>query len=309
MWLSEYVPNAVHFKQRLDETTDDQFLKEFGKADYLFAGHEYFDKKKQTDSFFKVANKLASYVLHPYEFGPESVFDGQRAFLFCYSEEMRKKYAEQKPIQLFLYHSGVGEVAYLTANPKPYLVWMGRLDAQKAPHYAILAAEILGKEIKVLGKSVYDAEYSEKYKTILEKPHVKLCGVVFGDEKMKLLSEAECALYTCSKEYCEAGAGTLGEILCSGVPLAGMTWKGDDAVSEAVSIPLLGSVAHVHEGMTDDEIARALASSVKECLGLDRSRIYQIAHEQYDMERLMRQMMKTMDGAIPTSFITSPSPR
>lgn len=296
LWLPEHTPRAIHFPKRLDASTVDEFLAIHGKADYLFAGHEYFDKKYYTDAFFRAAHKLSSYVLHPYDFGPDAVFDAKRAFLFCYSDEMRERYLAHKPIQLFLYHSGVGEEAYLTPSPKDYLVWMGRLDAHKAPHYAILAADLLGMPIKILGKSVYDETYAQRQKETLAMPHVQLLGTVFGPEKMKLLSEAKVALYTCSADYSEAGAGTLGEILCSGVPIAGMSWKGNDAVCAAVSRPELGRIIRATTAMSDHAIAGLLADAVHACSSLDREQIRSLACRQYDMNESMKTMMRIMDS-------------
>ncbi|KKR72162.1 MAG: hypothetical protein UU15_C0034G0021, partial [Candidatus Levybacteria bacterium GW2011_GWC2_40_7] len=84
------------FVKRLDESTADEFVCEFGKVDYLFAGHEYFGNPKYDQAFLRVANKLMSYLLHPYNFDGV-VFDGKKKHLFCYSDEMVEKYKEQSP--------------------------------------------------------------------------------------------------------------------------------------------------------------------------------------------------------------------
>lgn len=139
---------------------------------------------------------------------------------------MVEMYKEQKPIKHLLFHSGVGEEPFFTLKPKNYLLWIGRIDYDKSPHYAILAAKKLGIPLYLLGKSVYQREYEVSYSTFLNDSIVKRCGVVFGKKKMKIISEALCGIYSLSPKFIEAGAGVLGEIIASGVPLAGMTWRG-----------------------------------------------------------------------------------
>lgn len=89
LWLPEYVPKAKHFSKRLGLNTYNEFLSKFGKFDFLFAGHEYFDKDEWVMPFKKCADTLISYQLHPYKYKKIS-FDGKKKILFCYSDEMVK---------------------------------------------------------------------------------------------------------------------------------------------------------------------------------------------------------------------------
>ncbi len=295
-WLPQYVPLAKYFKPRLDWTTADLFLQKFNKADYLFAGNEYFDKDKYNKAFFKVADILISYQSHPYEYDGKVAFDGKKKFLFCYSDEMMERYKKQSPFKLLLYHSGVDEVAYLTKKPKDYLIWIGRIDTDKSPHYAVLTAGKLNIPLYILGKSKYQANYKKEYKDILSSSIVKKCGVVFKKEKMKLLSEALCGIYTIGPNYAEAGAGVLGEMLCSGIPIAGMTWKGNDAVCEAVDDKRLGRVVLVNRKMDDNEIAEELTEAIKYCLTLDREKIFKLANDKYNMKKLIGKMFRIIES-------------
>ena len=108
LWLPEYVPHSEYFPKRLDESTYEEFLETYGKCDYLFAGHEYFDKDEWVRPFEKCADILFSYQLHPYEYKKNS-FNAKDKFLFCYSDEMLKRYKDQKPLKALLFHSGVHE--------------------------------------------------------------------------------------------------------------------------------------------------------------------------------------------------------
>lgn len=68
LWLPKYVPKAKYYPKRLDISSYKEFISRYGKMDYLFAGHEYFDKDEYTIPFSEVAKKLISYQLHPYTY-------------------------------------------------------------------------------------------------------------------------------------------------------------------------------------------------------------------------------------------------
>ena len=294
LWLHRYVPKARHYKKRLNKENVSDFLNKFGQVDYLFAGHEYFDKDEYIYTFEKVSKASISYLLHHYDFKKKS-FDGKNKFLFCYSDEMLKKYKQQSPYKLLLYHGGINERPYLKKKPKNYLVWIGRIDEDKSPHYAILASNKLNIPIYILGKTIYQPEYEEKYQKLLSLDNVTLKGVVTGSKKMKLISEALCGVYTCGPNYFEAGAGVLGEMLRSGIPIAGISWKGNDAVCEAVDRPELGAVAKINSEMNEDEVVNQLVLMIKKCLSLDRVEIFEIANKKYEMKRLIKEVFEIVD--------------
>ncbi|MEI6237958.1 MAG: hypothetical protein WCP15_00295 [bacterium] len=295
LWLPKYLPSARYFPTRLDVDSVDDFIKIFGKVDYLFAGHEYFDKDNYVNAFLKVSNKLISYQGNTYKYCRKS-YDAERVFLFCYSDQMISLYKDQLPKKVLSYHSGVDEICYLTEKPKNYLVWIGRIDTDKSPHYAALASKVIGIPLYILGESKYQKDYEEKYKYIFSDSNVQRKGVVYGPEKMKLLSEATCGIYTLGKDYTEAGAGVLGEILRSGIPLAAISWKGNDAVCEAVDDDRLGKVELINEGETEEQIVGKLVKSIRYCLELDRKEIYKLANEKYDPMSLAEKMFRIIDG-------------
>lgn len=295
LWLPEYLPKAKYFPKRLDNNSVNNFINKFGKVDYLFAGHEYFDKDNYVDAFLKVAKKLISYQGNTYKYSKKS-YDAKRIFLFCYSDQMMKLYKNQSPEKVLSYHSGVDEICYLTEKPKKYLIWIGRIDTDKSPHYAALASKAIGIPLYILGESKYQKSYEEKYKDVLSDSNVSRKGVVYGPKKMKLLSEALCGIYTLGKEYTEAGAGVLGEILRSGVPLAAISWKGNDAVCEAIDNDKLGKVALVCEDEADDQIINKLVENIQYCLKLDRKEIYKLANKKYNPTKLAEKMFRIVDG-------------
>ncbi|MBU2578844.1 glycosyltransferase [Patescibacteria group bacterium] len=289
LWLPEYVPRAKYFPKRLNSKNCDEFLEKYGKFDYLFAGHEYFDKDEWVIPFEKCADILISYQLHPYSY-KKVCFDGKKKILFCYSEQMMRDYKDQKPIKALLFHGGVNEESYFIKKSENYLLWIGRIDKDKAPHYAVEVSKILGIPLYILGKTIYQPEYFEFYKEKFQSDNVKMLGVKFGSEKMDIITKASCAIYTLDKNYSEAGAGVLGEILSCGVPIAGMTWVGNDAICEAVDDDKLGKVIDASK-IVEDEIPLYLSEAVKYCLKLDREKVYEFGSRKYNPHKLVKNLL------------------
>ncbi|MCF7820225.1 MAG: hypothetical protein K9M44_02005 [Candidatus Pacebacteria bacterium] len=208
---------------------------------------------------------------------------------------MYLRYIKQKPNKLLLFHTGVGETPRFTLNPKKYLLWLGRIDFDKSPHYAILAAQRLNIPIYILGKPVMQTEYAKKYDYLFKSSLVKTPGVVTGEEKMKLISNAICGVYTCGPDFLEAGAATLGEMMCSGIPIAGISWRGNDAVCEAVNDESLGRL-HVIDKASEGAIVNGLVKAIKHSMSLDRKAIYDISNYRYNMSRLLRELFFIVDN-------------
>ena len=207
---------------------------------------------------------------------------------------MVTKYTEQNPLKALLFHSGVDEEPYFTENPSRYVLWIGRLDKDKAPHYAVEAAKILNIPLYILGKPVYQPEYFKKNKKYFTQKSVTLLGVKHGKEKMHIISKASCLIYTLDKHYIEAGAGVLGEALSCGIPIAGITWTGNDAVAEAVDHAALGKVVNVSH-VPDKLIPQSIADAVRYCLRLDRKEVYKIGSQKYEPHHLVRAMFQKVD--------------
>lgn len=72
-----------------------------------------------------------------------------------------------------------GEETALPAGAGDGLIWLGRIDEEKAPHIAILAARIAGRRIRIVGP-VFDAAYVECHGTLFRAGHVELAGELGG---------------------------------------------------------------------------------------------------------------------------------
>ena len=97
-------------------------------------------------------------------------FDGHRSRLYCYSPEMTERYAAHQPILELAVHLGLNEAEAPSIEGQD-LVWLGRIDEEKAPHLAIRAAQILGRRIRVVGP-VFDSDYAQRHERIFAADHV-----------------------------------------------------------------------------------------------------------------------------------------
>ena len=279
-WRSYLLPQARHYKDRIEHHEKAaEFIKTNGRFDILIAGHEYFDDPDIVESFKTVAENMFTYQLtaKPYT----RVAHGDRCHLFCFSDEMMRLYADQKPKKMLVVGEGEHEdpIPLETDN---YLVWVGRLDKDKSPHYAVLAARKLGMDLFILGDIQYQPEYRDAYRDVLFSDGVKHFGVVSGKRKMELIGGAKCAFYTASPDWTEAAGLVLSECIRSGVPVAGMTWKGDDSVVEAVGDNEGGYVNKIPLHASDKDIADALEDSARRCFEIKRENILNYGNSRYN---------------------------
>ncbi len=290
-WRSYLLPKTNHFTGRLEYCNNAaEFLRTYGRFDFLVAGHEYFDNPEIVKNFMSVAENMFTYQLttKPYT----RVAFEERCHLFCFSDEMMQLYSDQNPEKMSVVGEGENEDP-IPSNARDYLVWIGRLDRDKAPHYAVLAARNLGMDLYVIGDSQYQPEYKEAYRDLLFSHGVKHFGVLAGRKKMELISGAKCALYTSSPDWTEAAGLVLSECIRSGVPVAGMTWKGNDSVVEAVGDNEGGHVNKIPLGASDKDVADALEDSARKCFGIKRENILSYGNSRYNPLNLTEKFLSS----------------
>lgn len=289
-WQFQLLPKARFLSDRILDISIENFLKNIGYVDYLVAGHEYWMNKDLLKKFEAVACCAFTYQHSAnIEYAP-GTFNNKRNFLFCYSDEMCELYKQQSPIKLLCVAGGYNEEPKKEQSQN-YLLSIGRIEQDKAQHYAILAAAKLNMPIYILGDIVNNNGYVEEFREIFNMPHVKRFGMIHGEKKMELIARSACGIYTLGKQYTESAAGTISEIIRSGVPLAGLTWKGNDAVSEPINInPMLGFLSKCTNEMNDDEVVERLAIAIKNCLNLNRDSVYIFGNSLYNPTKLVKQM-------------------
>ncbi|MFF6997620.1 glycosyltransferase [Streptomyces sp. NPDC008313] len=146
-WLTDLENDWVRRPVRLEDITAgslaERELRDTG-YDLLVVGHEYPSLPAWTRKWNELDCDVATFQHSPVFQHADAAFDGRRSRLYCYSPEMIERYAEHQPITELAVHLGLDEEEP-SAVAGSDLVWLGRIDEEKAPHLAVRAAQILGR--------------------------------------------------------------------------------------------------------------------------------------------------------------------
>lgn len=261
--------------------------------DLLVVGHEYPSLRSWCDTWGALDCDVATFQHDPSFQHQDDAFDGRRSRLYCYSPEMLDLYGRYDPLQDVSVQFGRGEENPLSAITGNDLIWLGRIDDQKAPHLAARAAGRLGRRIRLIGP-VLDAHYFERHRADLTAPHVELVGELSGADKLTALREARSLIYTCSRDYVEAGAAIFGESLRSGTPVASLVWR-PGTCAEVALCEETGVVQQVEVGLSDDEAVLALVDAIRRAEGLEAGHVQEIGLDRFDPARHFR-VLAGMEG-------------
>lgn len=267
-WRAELADEWLVHPVRLEELTPDQpevgSLRDSG-YDLLIVGHEYPSHPAWRAVWETLDCDVATFQHWPYFKHQADVFDGSRARLYCYSDEMRSRYAEHQPIAELAVHLGKAEPD-VRARDGSDLLWIGRIDRQKAPHLAIKAAHELGHRITIAGP-VFDGDYVREHQELFEQERVRMVGEVGGMTRQRLLTDARAVVYTCDRYYVEAGAAIFGEALRVGTPVAALAWR-SGTCAHAALCERTGSLTEQDPVVDDTAAARALAATIEQATQL-----------------------------------------
>ncbi|MFE0425097.1 glycosyltransferase [Streptomyces sp. NPDC058953] len=285
LWREDLAPEWTRTTARLEDLEPGSLAARELRAtgyDLLITGHEY----PALPAWRRVRDLLdcdvATFQHHPGFRHAAGTFDGTRTRLYCYSPEMMERYAAHRPVSELAVHRGLGEDEP-PSRPGRDLVWLGRVDAEKAPHIAIRAAQILGRRIRVVGPVFSDA-YVEQHARLFAADHVEWAGELGGREKSAAFGEASVFVYTCARDYVEAGAAVFGESLRAGTPVAGLTWR-EGTCAQAALCDRTGAVAVVDPGIDDEAAARALADAVLDAGERDHAEVQAVGMRRFDPRR------------------------
>ncbi|MFJ8470338.1 glycosyltransferase [Kitasatospora sp. NPDC094011] len=253
--------------------------------DLLVVGHEYPSHPQWRRIWGELDCDVATFQHSPVFRHTADAFDGRRSRLYCYSPEMASLYATHRPLLEHAVHLGLGE-GEPPAVPGRDLVWLGRIDEEKAPHLAVRAAQLLGRQISIVGP-VFDSDYLHRHRALLSADHVTWVGELGGAAKTAAFSSAAVFVYTCSQNYVEAGAAVFGESLRAGTPVAALCWR-EGTCAEAAICDATGAAAYVDPDGDDEAAALALAVAIEEALTLDASLVQETGLQRFDPARHFR---------------------
>lgn len=250
--------------------------------DLLVVGHEY-----PTLAAWRRIRDTLNCDVATFQHNPDfqhaaDAFDGKRDRLYCYSPEMIERYAACQPRAELAVHLGLDEV-----EPAPVrgddLVWVGRIDAEKAPHLAIRAAELLGRRICLVGP-VFDTAYVQRHERLFAAEHVQWDGELGGAAKTAAFHSARTFVYTYARDYVEAGAAVFGESLRAGTPVAALTWR-EGTCAEAALCPATGATVVLPSEADDEIAARALADAITCTEDLGPAHVQAVGQQRFDPQR------------------------
>ncbi|MFD7511624.1 glycosyltransferase [Streptomyces sp. NPDC059853] len=281
-WLKSLEEDWVRKPVRLEDVTPgtlaERELRDSG-YDLLVVGHEYPSLPAWTRTWGELDCDVATFQHSPVFRHTPTAFDGMRSRLYCYSPEMMERYADHRPIPDLAVHLGLHEEEP-PATAGTDLVWLGRIDEEKAPHIAVRAAQILGRHIQIVGP-VFDKEYVRRHERILAADHVEWVGELGRTAKTAAIAEASVFVYTYARTYVEAGAAVFGESLRAGTPMAALTWR-EGTCAQAALCDETGAVTVVDPREDDETAARRLADQIKQAETLDHRRVQEIGLQRFD---------------------------
>lgn len=158
-----------------------------------------------------------------------------------------------------------------------YLVFLGRMSAEKRPDLAIAVARRLGLRLKIAAKvDVPDRDYFEReVRPLLRHPLVEFVGEVSDDEKWALLGDARCLLFPI--DWPEPFGLAMIEALACGTPVVA---RPAGSVAEVVRDGENGYIADTVE---------ELAAAVKRIDVIDRARCRRHVEERFSVRTMTDQ--------------------
>ncbi|MQS05713.1 glycosyltransferase family 4 protein [Streptomyces alkaliphilus] len=289
-WLTDLEHDWVRKPVRLEDLTPGSLAeRELRSAGYdlLVVGHEYPSLPAWTRTWNKLDCDMATFQHSPVFQHVDTVFDGKRSRLYCYSPEMIERYAAHQPIPELAVHLGLDEEEP-PAVAGSDLVWLGRIDEEKAPHIAVRAAQIFGCRIQIVGP-VFDEAYVRRYECLFSADHVKWVGELGGPAKTAAIRDASVFVYTYARAYVEAGAAVFGESLRAGTPMAALTWR-EGTCAQAALCDQTGVVAVADPAVDDETAAELLARAIEKAEDLKYAEVQEIGMDRFDPARHFRAM-------------------
>jgi glycosyltransferase involved in cell wall biosynthesis len=181
-------------------------------------------------------------------------------------------------------------------NPHPgdYLLFLGRMSAEKGCHRAIAVARELGLPLKIAGKQREPLE--QKYFRELVEPHlgeqIEYLGEVNHGTKVELLQDARATLFPI--EWEEPFGLVMIESMACGTPVIATRWG---AVPEVID--------HGRSGIIVDHY-REMAAALAEADALDPMQIRAYAEQRFAPERMVQDYTEAYRLAIGAEAIAPP---
>jgi glycosyltransferase involved in cell wall biosynthesis len=143
----------------------------------------------------------------------------------CVSQSQARSFGDCGQIIGVVENGIVTEQFPLTRDKEDYVLWLGRICEEKAPHLAITAAQEAALPLVIAGQ-VYPFSYHQAYFEREVRPHlngrsrVRFVDTPLASQKLKLLRHARALLLTSTVE--ETSSLVAMEAMASGTPVAAL---------------------------------------------------------------------------------------
>ncbi|MBA2806473.1 glycosyltransferase [Streptomyces sp. KM273126] len=284
-WLPDLEPEWVRKPVRLEDVTAGSPAERELKAagyDLLVVGHEYPSLPAWARTWSELECDVATFQHSPVFQHTDRAFDGKRSRLYCYSPEMIERYAAHQPLSELAVHLGLNEEEPPAAQGRD-LVWLGRIDEEKAPHLAVRAAQLLGRRIRIVGP-VFSEDYVRRHRKLFAADNVEWAGELGGPAKAAAIQEASVFVYTYARTYVEAGAAVFGESVRAGTPVSALTWR-DGTCAHAALCDRTGVTTVVPPEADDETAAQALAEAIERAADLNHNEVQAVGQQRFDPAR------------------------
>lgn len=278
--------NPVRLEQLHPQGRSARQLRSTG-YDLLLVGHEYPSRPSWRAVWESLGCDVATFQHWPYFEHQRGAFDGTCARMYCYSDQMRRRYAPHEPIAELAVHHGFGDREHPPSDGHG-LLWLGRIDRQKAPHLAVHAAGLLDRDITIAGP-VFDPGYLHEHRAAFDAAHVHMAGEVGDEIRTELLANATAVVYTCDRDYIEAGAAIFGESLRAGTPVAALAWD-TGTCAHAALCERTGSLAEVHHDTDDKHASNELADAIERAAQLPANHVQEVGLARFDAAQHFRRL-------------------
>ncbi len=289
-WLTDLENDWVRKPVRLEDTTAGSLVEQDLRGagyDLLVVGHEYPSLPAWARTAKELGCDVATFQHSPVFRHTATAFDGKRSRLYCYSPEMMERYAAHQPIAELAVHLGRHEEEP-PATAGEDLVWLGRVDEDKALHIAVRAAQMLRRRIRIVGP-VFDQEYVRRHERLFSADHVEWVGELGGPAKTAAIHNASVFVYTYARPYVEAGAAVFGEALRAGTPIAALTWR-EGTCAQAALCDRTGAVTVANTDEDDETAALSLSRAIEQTENLDHAEVQATGMHRFDPARHFQAM-------------------